>query len=129
MCSAYEQLIGIPWGYGPPPESADCFSLAIYAQEMLFGHKIDVPSLGDPSWNRAMLKEKSHEIQEALPKFADKVKEQEKGDLVLFTVGGYTHLATLIDKWHMLHIFIDKKSRVSRLSGWPIDSFWRVRRV
>lgn len=130
MSSGYNvaHLIGIPWGYGPPPESADCFSLAIYAQKVLWEREIDVPALGDPSWTEESLKRKSQEVREALPKFADRVTEQQEGDMVVFVLAGYTHLGTMIDRWHILHIVMEKQSRVSKLAGWPVDSFWRVRR-
>lgn len=129
MSSEYsiEHLIGIPWGKWPPPESADCFSLAVYAQKVLWGREIDVPALGDPSWTEENLKLKSQEVREALPKFADRVTEQQEGDMAVFVLGGYTHLGTMIDRWHILHIVIEKHSRVSKLAGWPVNSFWRVR--
>jgi hypothetical protein len=124
--SRLEHLIGIPWGQGPPPQSADCFSLAVYAQEQLWGRKINVPALGDPSWDDDTLKAKSHEMKDALSKFAYQVDEQDEGDLCLIELGECIHLATLIDKWHILHLLIDRKSRISKLSGWPVKNFWRV---
>jgi len=131
MCSAYdvERLIGIPWGYGPPPESADCISLAVYCQKVLFGNDVAIDKTDLDSFRGKISEFGLDDLRVVLSNFAYPVNNPDKGDVAVIRLGEYGHIATLIDKWHILHILVARKSRVSKLSKWPIDSFWRVRRA
>ena len=37
-----KRLVGIPWGHKAPPKEADCVSLMLYAQRILWGRDINL---------------------------------------------------------------------------------------
>jgi hypothetical protein len=124
-------LVGIPWsGNNQPPEGADCFSLAVYAQRVLWGREISPDLYGDVSWNPGDLLSRSRDIETKVGAFSERIEGLEVGGLVVVRIVGYDHLMTCLEPGSVLHIMQNSTSRISR---WGrafesrVRSFWRVR--
>lgn len=124
-------LIGIPWSCGGrPPEGADCFSLAVYAQKVLWGREISPDLYGDVSWDPGNLLLRSREIEAKVSTFCERVGDLQVGGLVVVRIVGFDHLMTCVEPGQVLHIMQDSDSRISR---WGrafesrVRSYWRVR--
>lgn len=124
-------LVGIPWRCGGcPPEGADCFSLAVYAQRVLWGREISPDLYGDVSWDSDNLRLRSRDIEAKVETFCERIEDLEVGGLVVVRIVGYDHLMTCVEPGKVLHIMQDHDSRISR---WGqafesrVRSFWRVR--
>jgi hypothetical protein len=124
--STVDRLIGIPWGSGNPPEEADCLSLAIYAQEVLWGRKVELGDI-DTCWHDKDLRQFSHNILEIIPQFCDEVKEFKVGDMATVETIGYCHVLTLVDEGLILHTGINSTSRICRYRPLKSMRFWRLR--
>lgn len=116
-------LVGIPW------EEADCLALAVMAQKELWGKVIhlDMPI----GWTDETLKERSHEIEKHIARFADPLDEPEEGAVGVIHVGGYCHLVTFLSPYRILHVVEGGRSYSSRYSPAiqrRIISIWRIRR-
>jgi hypothetical protein len=118
------RLIGIPWGNGTPPKEADCLTLAIYAQKLLWGKDIKVDRNID--WTPDTLRERSYEVEKELSRFAFRVPEAEIGDVAFIETCGYMHLVTFVDVGKILHTILNGKSRISRFRGKEV-SIWSLR--
>lgn len=117
------RLVGIPWGQKPPPEEADCLTLAVYAQRVLWGRKVNLDM--DIDWTDATLRERSHKIEKEIARFAMRVDTPEPGDVGLLDTCGYLHLVTFVTSDRILHAVLGGKSRISRLRRKEVD-IWRV---
>lgn len=124
-------LVGIPWSSeDQPPQGADCFSLAVYAQQILWGREISPDLYGDVSWNPGDLLSRSRDIETKVGAFSDRIEGLEVGGLVVVRIVGYDHLMTCVEPGSVLHIMQNSTSRISR---WGrafesrVRSFWRVR--
>jgi len=124
-------LVGIPWsGKDQPPEGADCFSLAVYAQKILWGREISPDLYGDVSWTREDLLSRSRDIEAKVGTFCERIEGLEVGGFVVVRIVGYDHLMTCVEPGMVLHIMQDSTSRISR---WGrafesrVRSFWRVK--
>ena len=125
-----ENLVGIPWnGIDLPPFGADCVSLAVYAQKVLWGREVDLDMSLD--WNEGDLRERSQEIRRHVSRFAYPVKTPEAGDVGVMATCGYCHLITFVDDDLVLHTVQGGSSRLSRYtSGFQrrMESIWRIGR-
>ena len=121
-----DRLVGIPWGLGNPPEEADCLSLAIYAQEILWGRKVELGDI-DTCWHNKDLRQFSHQILEIIPQFCDEVKEFKVGDMATVETIGYCHVLTLVESGLILHTGLNSASRISRYRPLKGIRFWRLR--
>ena len=124
--STVDRLIGIPWGSGNPPEEADCVSLAIYAQEILWGRKVELGDI-DTCWHDKDLRQFSHQILEIIPQFCNEVKEFQIGDIATVETIGYCHVLTLVESGLILHSGLNSASRISRYRPLKGIRFWRLR--
>ena len=124
--STVDRLIGIPWGSGNPPEEADCLSLAIYAQEILWGRKVELGDT-DTCWDDKDLRQFSHNILEIIPQFCDEVNEFKVGDMATVETIGYCHVLTLVDEGLILHTGLNSTSRISKYRPLKGIRFWRLR--
>ena len=124
--STVDRLIGIPWGSGNPPEEADCLSLAIYTQEVLWGRKVELGDI-DTCWHDKDLRQFSHQILEIIPQFCDEVKEFKVGDMATVETIGYCHVLTLVDEGLVLHTGLNSTSRISKYRPLKGIRFWRLR--
>jgi len=108
-------LVGIPWsGDKKPPEGADCVTLMLYAQKILWGRQIVLDM--DISWNESNHKARSHDIGKYIGGIADRIREPEEGAIGIVEAFGYSHLVTFIDEYRVLHIVLGSDSRISRCS-------------
>lgn len=121
-----DRLIGIPWGDGNPPEQADCLSLVIYAQEILWNRHVDLTDI-DTCWSNKDLREFSHRTREIIPQFCNEVESPTIGDIILVETLGYCHALTMVDKDLILHTGIGSTSRISRYRPRKDMTFWRLR--
>ncbi len=124
-------LVGIPWCCGGrPPEGADCFSLAVYAQRILWSREISPDLYGDVSWTLEDLQSRSRDIEAKVATFCERIESLEVGGLVVVRIVGYDHLMTFVEPGMVLHIMQDSTSRISRW-GRAFESrtrsFWRVK--
>lgn len=124
--SIVDRLIGIPWGSGNPPKEADCLSLAIYAQDLLWGRKVDLGDI-DTCWHDKDLRQFSHNILKIIPQFCDEVKEFQVGDMATVETIGYCHVLTLVDEGLILHTGLNSTSRISKYRPLKGIRFWRLR--
>ncbi len=117
------RLIGIPWGTKPPPEEADCLTLAIYAQKLIWNRDIQLDMNID--WTLDTLRERSYEIEKEISRFAFRVPEAEVGDVAIIETCGYHHLVTFVDIGKILHTMLNGRSRISRFRG-KVVSVWSL---
>lgn len=118
-------LIGIPWGYKAPPEEANCLSLMLYTQEVLFGRKINIEE--DMACNKDDLVKRSNEIGQYMNKYCYRVDEPQAGDVGFMPMCGYRHIVTFLSKNEVLHILINKTSRINKIRSLRGVEIWRVR--
>jgi hypothetical protein len=117
-------LVGIPWGYKAPPEEANCLSLMLYAQEVLFGRKINIEE--DQSCSSDNLVERSNDISQYMNKYGYKVETPQAGDVGFMPICGYRHIMTFLSSNEVLHILINKTSRINRIKSLRGIEIWRV---
>ena len=117
------RLVGIPWGKKSPPEEANCLTLAIYAQKILWSREVNLDMGVD--WTDETLRIRSHEIGKEIARFAIKIDEPEPGDVGIIETCGYCHLVTFVSPDRILHTILDGKSRISRLRRKEVSA-WRV---
>lgn len=117
------RLVGIPWGNAEPPKEANCLTLVLYAQKLLWGREIrlDMPI----TWTAETLRDRSYEIETEIVRFAKRVDKPEIGDIGLIETCGFLHLITFVEVEKVLHTILDSKSRISRYKG-KGASIWRV---
>lgn len=118
-----KELVGIPWGRRPPPDEADCVSLAVYAQCVLWGR--DVPLSVDLSWTEETLRERSREIEREVLRTCVPAERAEPGCVAVVPAAGYLHLVTFVEAGRILHTTIGGGSRISKFRG-EVQA-WRVR--
>ena len=101
-----DTLIGLKWG------EVDCLSLAIKAQAVLFHRQLHIEE--PMNWCEADIQERSEVIAQFIDKYAEQITAPEEGAVALIRSLGYVHLATFIDKCHILTIRKNGKSEVVR---------------
>lgn len=109
------RLVGIPWGNKNPPEEANCLTLAIYAQKILWNKDVALNISID--WNLKNLKERSQEIEKEIACYAIQVEEPKIGCVGLMEICGFLHLITFVETDKVLHTILNGKSRISRYRG------------
>lgn len=109
------RLVGIPWGQKQPPEEADCLTLAVYAQKVLWGKEIvfDFPI----DWTAKTHRKRSYEMIKQISKYAIQVEEPKIGCVGLIEISGFLHLITFVETDKVLHTILNGKSRISRYRG------------
>jgi len=132
MNEKLNSLIGIPWSRSAPPDGADCFSLALYAQEVLWGRQVDPWRYGDPSWStdEEMLGKTLADLEAGLARFCDRADGPAEGIMATVSAFGYVHVVTFVDPFHVLHIAKGKTSQVSPFGSWfrsRVRAYWKIR--
>lgn len=132
MMDSLPLLVGIPWSSAPPPEGADCLTLAVYAQAVLWGRHINLWDYGDPSWacDEEALTKTREALERGLTGFCDPVDSPQVGDMATISAFGYVHVVTFINPFSVLHILQNRRSRISRYGEWMkrrTRAFWRVK--
>lgn len=120
------RLVGIPWGHKPPPQEADCTSLMLYAQEIMWGRRIDMSGISI-EWEDDKLDEASKRIEIAVPKVFDRVEIPCVGGIATMKTLGYTHVITILDKDLLLHTVINRSSRIVKFRPTQYMTFWKLK--
>lgn len=120
------RLIGIPWGSSQPPKEADCLSLVLYAQKLLWNRELKINA--DMHWNKRTLRGKSLEIERLIKDYCIRVTSPAEGDIGMIRTLGYCHLFTCLGSNKILHTAKDSTSRISRFDYENEKAtYWRVK--
>jgi len=110
----YSDLTGIPWRVGGRDYSGvDCLGLAYLAQRDLYGKEVNLSYI----YKEENILSMSRTILKEMTKFTVPVDIPRIGDIVLLKFRSSLHIATYVDMDLLLHIFSEKRSRLTRLSG------------
>ena len=101
-----KRLVGIPWGHKAPPKEADCVSLMLYAQRILWGRDINLTHI-DMRWTQDALLDASEKIRNIVPVFCTQIENPEVGGIATVDTLGHTHIITIIEKDKLLDIVIN----------------------